>query len=256
MIGSLAGSSPLARGRQVRGRVHAATRRLIPAGAGATSSPTPARKRRAAHPRWRGGDVGWISTTLAPIGSSPLARGRHQMGAASRRTVRLIPAGAGATSHAAAFRASATAHPRWRGGDTTGYQRPFSSHGSSPLARGRPAMRATPRSMRRLIPAGAGATISATAPGERSAAHPRWRGGDSLQPFHASAVIGSSPLARGRHFPIWGFSRVSLHYPTVCWIGRREKMPMMDCGSAESPVRRSIRYEGEHSSFRSVVSSA
>ena len=159
------GSSPLARGRRVARQHTTRSERLIPAGAGATRRPKPRRSPGSAHPRWRGGDEAWTDYEGSCDGSSPLARGRHQMGATSRRKIRLIPAGAGATPHPRSCGCVPTAHPRWRGGDATDDGNFDAPLGSSPLARGRHDVESCLEVGIRLIPAGAGATGVSAIPG-------------------------------------------------------------------------------------------
>ena len=71
------GSSPLARGRHSVGEKARREEGLIPAGAGQTLRVPGRRRRRRAHPRWRGADVDGRGCGTHAIGSSPLARGRR-----------------------------------------------------------------------------------------------------------------------------------------------------------------------------------
>ena len=75
MVSDSWGSSPLARGGLAAGLDVVGADGLIPAGAGRTARRAPARSPRAAHPRWRGEDLGCAQRVSGAYGSSPLARG-------------------------------------------------------------------------------------------------------------------------------------------------------------------------------------
>ena len=176
------------------------------------------RRRRRAHPRWRGEDRQWGAIVAEVPGSSPLARGGQR---ASPFFSRIL-----------------AAHPRWRGEDEVNEMSERDRAGSSPLARGglelppdakgmyglipagagRTSSRATPPAptagssplarggrdgaavagvVGGLIPAGAGRTRRSSPPPNAATAHPRWRGEDGLMQAAAGAGQGSSPLARG-----------------------------------------------------------
>ena len=70
------GSSPLTRGKHGGRGPGCGWRRLIPAHAGKTSSPSPRSPRPAAHPRSRGENRGPLRRRGSTIGSSPLTRGK------------------------------------------------------------------------------------------------------------------------------------------------------------------------------------
>ena len=98
LIGAwLIGSSPLARGTPSHGRKCHAVHRLIPARAGNTSTCRASWGLQAAHPRSRGEHFYWVGREGLEFGSSPLARGTHQLQRRERHEVRLIPARAGNT---------------------------------------------------------------------------------------------------------------------------------------------------------------
>ena len=90
------------------------------------------------------------------------------------------------------------AHPRSRGENSVICSWATSAPGSSPLTRGK--LVATPTSLRRprLIPAHAGKTTWVRRPSGRPRAHPRSRGENSMCRQASSAVMGSSPLTRGK----------------------------------------------------------
>ena len=71
-----AGSSPLTRGKPEHGRDRRRRARLIPAHAGKTAPRSPRSRPAPAHPRSRGENFGGSVHGHAPIGSSPLTRGK------------------------------------------------------------------------------------------------------------------------------------------------------------------------------------
>ena len=130
------GSSPLARGGpEVLGH-QAVIRGLIPAGAGRTRPPCRVLDCMWAHPRWRGEDAVNAGRCWWLGGSSPLARGGRVAAVVALGVQGLIPAGAGRTRLATSAAAGITAHPRWRGEDSSPSTGVSPGHGSSPLARG------------------------------------------------------------------------------------------------------------------------
>ena len=178
------GSSPLARGKPVSGRVARRSERLIPARAGKTPIPTGTSRAHSAHPRSRGENCCPGLDGRATRGSSPLARGkltiRHHLNGGAG----LIPARAGKTLVFSSTANHPWAHPRSRGENyvqTTHCVRPA---GSSPLARGK-----RPGAQQRLgaaglIPARAGKTTPPTPPPTRTWAHPRSRGENDTDKIH------------------------------------------------------------------------
>ena len=89
------GSSPLTRGKLGAERTGAGSEGLIPAHAGKIFSGRIAAAPIRAHPRSRGENTGVSSASVAVGGSSPLTRGKSEMGRLPRRTPGLIPAHAG-----------------------------------------------------------------------------------------------------------------------------------------------------------------
>ena len=132
------GSSPLARGAPITTIARPRVRRLIPAGAGSTTTSALSGLVIAAHPRWRGEHTGVSGSKHDHIGSSPLARGAPGIYASCGGEGGLIPAGAGSTCLTSSNRLSPTAHPRWRGEHKVPSARERRGDGSSPLARGAP----------------------------------------------------------------------------------------------------------------------
>ena len=212
------GSSPLARGLQIKERGGESFPRIIPARAGFTPThkawPTMAED----HPRSRGVYPPPLLRACDPVGSSPLARGLRLQRRVQARSRRIIPARAGFTALTISVVSAKEDHPRsrgvyWRRVAATGGQ-----EGSSPLARGLPpiprrripAIRIIParagftRSRKRsicprawIIPARAGFTARPAAAGRPPKDHPRSRG-VYVPRIHGSRwSVGSSPLARG-----------------------------------------------------------
>ena len=112
------------------------------------------------------------------MGSSPLTRGKRRSVSLIHSRRGLIPAHAGKT--------------------TTLATREYASAGSSPLTRGKLTDAAPPTESRRLIPAHAGKTRSLALARESRKAHPRSRGENQELIKATGAVVGSSPLTRGK----------------------------------------------------------
>ncbi len=154
------GSSPLARGALHKERDQVNAGRLIPAGAGSTARKALQDVKSEAHPRWRGEHVLGGPLGIAVKGSSPLARGARNVADRWLREGGLIPAGAGSTHAAPVYSDGCGAHPRWRGEHNALVNVPMYDCGSSPLARGAHTIRELWPDVGRLIPAGAGSTLS------------------------------------------------------------------------------------------------
>ena len=112
--------------------------RFIPAGAGNTRTVDAKATFFLVHPRRRGehDEARDFGTTL--IGSSPQARGTHNLFADDLVDLRFIPAGAGNTPHPGHRRASQPVHPRRRGEHSDRKSFSVLVNGSSPQARGTP----------------------------------------------------------------------------------------------------------------------
>ena len=191
------GSSPLARGgREPCPALHV-REGLIPARAGRTMHTRQTAGSTRAHPRSRGADRSEPVGDARRIGSSPLARGGRCRVRLKPRDRRLIPARAGRTRAARHRPHGPGAHPRSRGADTAPPVERRTTEGSSPLARGGPEGKASGAFGKRLIPARAGRTPSATRTLQLRRAHPRSRGADAAQAVSDTLLGGSSPLARG-----------------------------------------------------------
>ena len=152
------GSSPLARGTQVREKLPWLHPRLIPARAGNTGVEFLRRSVISAHPRSRGEHTEAPRPPCRCAGSSPLARGTSSASASSSASARLIPARAGNTLDALPALVFIAAHPRSRGEHAARRVSSLGTPGSSPLARGTHNRLEKISRLARLIPARAGNT--------------------------------------------------------------------------------------------------
>ena len=111
----IVGSSPLTRGKLLVAVVREAFRGLIPAHAGKTRVAIYNVTTMGAHPRSRGENQG-VGGQLSEVqGSSPLTRGKRQVGGERVLGSGLIPAHAGKTLGVSLRAAERRAHPRSRG---------------------------------------------------------------------------------------------------------------------------------------------
>ncbi len=151
-----------------------------------------------AHPRSRGENSGVRTASRAPVGSSPLTRGKHLLDLGRHRYRRLIPAHAGKTDRLDSVHLRPEAHPRSRGENLVALRSGMTLRGSSPLTRGKRRLDQVDQPRWRLIPAHAGKTSSTPEMRYERTAHPRSRGenaGSHVVDLHRD---GSSPLTRGK----------------------------------------------------------
>ena len=198
-IKPVGGSSPLTRGKRLRGHVPRGRPRLIPAHAGKTRMVAVAGMGCPAHPRSRGENLKPLPPAPERAGSSPLTRGKLTVSCQTFAEVRLIPAHAGKTSSPPLKSSKRRAHPRSRGENLIAPEMTLTSVGSSPLTRGKHGCRGRSLVGLRLIPAHAGKTFAAALMRPLVTAHPRSRGENSQSVRGAPATSGSSPLTRGKH---------------------------------------------------------
>ena len=137
------------------------------------------------------------STAGLASGSSPLARGTLSRVVLVGNRAGLIPARAGNTSLGGKLRLLPWAHPRSRGEHGVAVTQQGKAPGSSPLARGTPAVFPEMNFSVGLIPARAGNTDAVPSPTCGHRAHPRSRGEHGVIPGGQPGGVGSSPLARG-----------------------------------------------------------
>ena len=171
------GSSPLARGTQLRHALAVLQPRFIPARAGNTWSGSTGRGGDSVHPRSRGEHLVEGSSTRIENGSSPLARGTPLL---SRRRERRL-----------------SVHPRSRGEHPSSGAEKTRPSGSSPLARGTLSGPRLQGLEVRFIPARAGNTSWTWPSASPSPVHPRSRGEHCPRFRTGGTGTGSSPLARG-----------------------------------------------------------
>ena len=115
---------------------------------------------------------------------------------------RRIPAHAGKTSTRRESRLPFGAHPRSRGENPIRSRTLAAASGSSQLTRGKPGAGLELDLRPRLIPAHAGKTPTWLASSAWTKAHPRSRGENVRMVSPPQALMGSSPLTRGKHFII------------------------------------------------------
>ena len=155
------------------GRLHD---RFIPASAGNTISPSISMRPALVHPRERGEHVAGSHCSGCSAGSSPRARGTRRPLHGDRRARRFIPASAGNTRRACRRRRPQAVHPRERGEHIDAIETGRNQIGSSPRARGTPAVEAAGGVPHRFIPASAGNTGCTPAAATPRPVHPRERG--------------------------------------------------------------------------------
>ena len=170
------GSSPQARGTQQQHPNHRRQHRFIPAGAGNTCAPQFGSIMGAVHPRRRGEHRTTVHGNVCVAGSSPQARGTPKSNANASNRTRFIPAGAGNTRLRRQRSYRCMVHPRRRGEHAGAKVQVYALNGSSPQARGTPAMDAIRRQIARFIPAGAGNTAPRRGGRGLTTVHPRRRG--------------------------------------------------------------------------------
>ena len=158
------GSSPLTRGKLLLLLVGCLPMRLIPAHAGKTDGGFAWKAGFPAHPRSRGENETFTDAATAQRGSSPLTRGKLSSARPENLERRLIPAHAGKTGVGLLSGDLAAAHPRSRGENLTSTSLGAFSAGSSPLTRGKRALRRPYSRRERLIPAHAGNTQARPSP--------------------------------------------------------------------------------------------
>ena len=192
------GSSPLTRGKPWGWCRGGAGSGLIPAHAGKTCLASGVRLYSGAHPRSRGENGKSSRGAHAPLGSSPLTRGKLIHEGIEIVTDGLIPAHAGKTSWRRRRFPRLGAHPRSRGENEGVTLHQLRHRGSSPLTRGKPPSPAIFGPPIGLIPAHAGKTGDVPSHRKVRRAHPRSRGENSPKRRNSSPPRGSSPLTRGK----------------------------------------------------------
>ena len=197
LLESQLGSSPLARGLQLRHVVGGDPPRIIPARAGFTGPPAVRKSPGWDHPRSRGVYPSVSMGRLFVVGSSPLARGLRDPPILIAEVGRIIPARAGFTPGLCVGGRRVRDHPRSRGVYRRTFLSYLAAHGSSPLARGLRGGVEVGVGLGRIIPARAGFTRGVLLPGRFQGDHPRSRGVYGPLQLPVAHPQGSSPLARG-----------------------------------------------------------
>ena len=152
------GSSPLTRGKRVRGRRTRMDTGLIPTHAGKTPSVAVRRGTARAHPHSRGENGRLRASAYVRWGSSPLTRGKPQGTPEQSIYSGLIPTHAGKTDGCAPALVSGGAHPHSRGENSVQAATALMSAGSSPLTRGKRGFQVGRHALQGLIPTHAGKT--------------------------------------------------------------------------------------------------
>ena len=150
-------------------------------------------------PAYAGSTSGHRSRSGRRRGSSPHTRGAPVVRVAEGVLMRIIPAYAGSTTSSAWGGQPAPDHPRIRGEHSSEPGLDVGQAGSSPHTRGAPCSRATPSTIRGIIPAYAGSTLVVAGDGVFRLDHPRIRGEHQLALIKPGDLVGSSPHTRGAH---------------------------------------------------------
>ena len=103
---------------------------------------------------------------------------------------------------AGALRVAWRAHPRSRGENAAVEGVDWEREGSSPLTRGKRTGMTHHAPLLRLIPAHAGKTMALMFGVFGNWAHPRSRGENEHSQRRADCRVGSSPLTRGKRWPV------------------------------------------------------
>ena len=177
-----------------------------------------------------------ITVIENPIGSSPHARGARSVVLGAYSIAGIIPACAGSTSWYPGKVSFFKDHPRMRGEHWQAARHRTPCRGSSPHARGAPALRSFRGVTLGIIPACAGSTHLPKKAASRTRDHPRMRGEHTASSSRPSGATGSSPHARGAPQRTSGRQ------------GRRGIIPAC-AGSTSRPPRRGTR-AGDHPRMR------
>ena len=183
---------------------------ITPARAGKTAAHPEHETTGGDHPRSRGKDRSCIVLIHVKPGSPPLARERPRSSRSAGRLMGITPARAGKTESGEDVAHITWDPPRSRGKDSSRIITYHYVSGSPPLARERPARRASRYSRIGITPARAGKTISSRQTPRPLRDHPRSRGKDMTAEWMIFLCPGSPPLARERPMP-------SLHFSG--WVG-------------------------------------
>ncbi len=134
---------------------------------------------------------------MAPIGSSPRARGTGRLVHPRLGQWRFIPASAGNSLVSTEFKLGPAVHPRERGEQVGTVRWSWSHSGSSPRARGTGPSHHQSEPSLRFIPASAGNRALRSVARFLFPVHPRERGEQTAESRQTGCWAGSSPRARG-----------------------------------------------------------
>ena len=207
------GSSPLTRGKRCGYRRRGGAGRLIPAHAGKTRWKQRILQVWEAHPRSRGENTSPMSDLQTRDGSSPLTRGKLEVGLLGGGSLGLIPAHAGKTRLPWALAGPPQAHPRSRGENPPRLSPARQVPGSSPLTRGKHITKKEGKPSLGLIPAHAGKTFARSIRSTSVRAHPRSRGENPLYTVWPMGVNGLIPAHAGKTRPPLSRSRRARAHP-------------------------------------------
>ena len=192
------GSSPLTRGKRTSALSGDWQGGLIPTHAGKTRRATKRAVRSRAHPHSRGENVLNKTGRPEPVGSSPLTRGKRCPNPLGIDNLGLIPTHAGKTVDSWSIAGTRWAHPHSRGENVSVPLIQVATLGSSPLTRGKLDKVRGHQGHGGLIPTHAGKTAIRRRIKSLRRAHPHSRGENSTPLAASCAVMGSSPLTRGK----------------------------------------------------------
>ena len=193
-----AGSSPLVRSKHPAHVGHGEITRIIPACAGQTPQRSGMRRSHPDHPRLCGANPLLSPPCACMTGSSPLVRGKRLFDRLVVHVLRIIPACAGQTRLMILLIPGSPDHPRLCGANVVTISSFLLHYGSSPLVRGKLAIRSFALRLERIIPACAGQTPVVAHPLADIADHPRLCGANPMNASPSIANGGSSPLVRGK----------------------------------------------------------
>ncbi|NYI42037.1 hypothetical protein BKA03_002156 [Demequina lutea] len=194
------GSPPLARGRPSASCCPLHVFRITPARAGTAVCVMLSIACVPDHPRSRGDGVKARPSRPVRLGSPPLARGRRRRQGASAVPVGITPARAGTALATSPRRRMARDHPRSRGDGWCKAWLYDCLMGSPPLARGRRFQTRQGGGAGGITPARAGTATPVQSLRTWPSDHPRSRGDGATKWSVGDTLVGSPPLARGRHF--------------------------------------------------------
>ena len=195
------GSSPRVRGTDRAPMLALALFRVIPAGAGNSLLHGRHEDEQTGHPRGCGEQSRMAASSVLSAGSSPRVRGTEILVGLRTPERRVIPAGAGNRRPAWFLTIRVAGHPRGCGEQAVLPPPMAQRTGSSPRVRGTgPGLRWA-AGHDRVIPAGAGNSVTAGDMWTGSAGHPRGCGEQATTRAGSCQRSGSSPRVRGTDGP-------------------------------------------------------